>query len=511
MHRRRLRELRHLWSRREALGAIGTLGLTGLACSTDDDPDAAGTETTSPGTSSSDATTSSSSSADTTSSTESSSDSSTGDAGPPQSDCESTATATFDELFAPIEHIVVLMMENRSFDHLFGSLSLLEGRAVDGLTGRETNPDGNGDPVAVFNLGAANIETDPSHSWDGSHAQWNDGANDGFVTSFAAAGAPDPGQIMGYYDRARLPISYALADHYALCERWFASVMGPTWPNRFHLNLGTSHGAMTNDPISDVPSVFDRLDDAGISNVYYNAGLPFAFSYGKTTGFGTMTEFFEAAAAGTLPSFCMVDPVFTIGENIGNDDHPPCDPMLGQAFIASIYAALAASPKWNNTLLVLTYDEHGGLFDHVPPPQTEDERPEFRQLGFRVPAVVIGARVRRGCVNATQLDHVSVVSTITRKWGLEPLSTRVTSTNDLSSCLDPAFIDDPQPAIDLPMLTVRRPAEPPEGTVLPGQRELLELCERHAWDRGRRRAHAAASLDAILAWGERLGVLRIVD
>ena len=509
MNRRTLRDIRRLWSRRQALHGLGAFGIAGAACRTDD----GGAQGTESGTSESTGAMATSgqpstSSADSSDSGSSDGSSSTGD-GPPQSDCESAATASFEELFGPIDHIVVLMMENRSFDHMFGALSLLEGRLVDGLTGRESNPAGNGDAVAVFALGNVNVETDPSHSWDGSRAQWNQGANDGFVTSFAGEGAPDPAQIMGYYDRARLPASYALADSYALCDRWFASVMGPTWPNRFHLNLGTSHGLMTNDPVSEQPSIFDRLDDAGISNVYYNAGLPFAFSYGKTEGFGTMSDFFEAAAKGTLPSFSMVDPVFTFGENIGTDDHPPCDPMLGQAFIASVYAALAQSPAWDNTLLVITYDEHGGFFDHVSPPQTDDERPEFRQLGFRVPAVVVGARTRRGCVNSTQFDHVSVVATITRKWGLEPLSSRVMTTSDLSSCLDPAYIDDPQPPISLPMLSVQRPPKVPEGVQLGGHRELVDLAEAHGWDRERRQRHASEAIDAVFAWGTRLGVLRV--
>jgi phospholipase C len=511
MNRRTLLQIRRLWSRREALQGLGAIGVTTVACG-DDGVDAQGTDET--GTTSSDDTTTSSSSSSSgadSSSESSSGSSSTGEVGPPQSDCEAPGSATFDELFGPIEHVVVLMMENRSFDQIFGSLSLLEGRAVDGLTGKESNPDLQGNPVVVYNLGAANIEGDPSHGWDASRAQWNEGANNGFVVDFAGEGAPDPGVVMGYYDRERLPVSYTLADNYALCDRWFCSVMGPTWPNRFYANLGTSHGLMSNEPITEVPSIFDRLDDVGATNVYYNAGLPFAFSYGKTMGFGTMAEFFEAAAAGTLPAFCMVDPIFTIGENIGNDDHPPCDPMLGQAFIATVYEALAQSPAWDNTLLILTYDEHGGVYDHVSPPETDDERPEFRQLGFRVPAIVIGARVRRGCVVSTQFDHVSITSTVTRKWGLEPLTPRVESTTDLADCMDPAFIDDPQPPVPLPQLVVRKRPIVEAGTELPGQKELLDVAQKHGWDRARRVQHEAASIDAIYAWGERLGVLRIED
>lgn len=510
MHRRTLRRIRNAWSRRDALRGLGALGIAPLACNSDDatiDGTTSESTTTDATTTSDDDSSSSTAVADTSTSESSS----TGEDPPPQSDCESSDEASFDALFAGIDHIVVLMMENRSFDHVFGALALLEGRTVDGLTGRESNPDGNGDPVAVFPLGEANVEGDPSHSWEGSRAQWNEGANDGFVQSFENTGGPVPEQVMGYYDRARLPVSYALADHYALCDRYFASVMGPTWPNRFHANLGTSNGTMSNDAVSDLPSIFDRLDEAGVSNVYYNAGIPFAFTFGKTEGFGTMAEFFDAAAAGTLPSFCMVDPIFTVGENLGNDDHPPVDPSFGQAFIASVYQALANSPSWNNTLLVLTYDEHGGFFDHVAPPETTDDIPEFRQLGFRVPTVVIGPRVRRGCVTSTVLDHVAIVATVTRKWGLAPLSSRADASADFSVCLDPAFIDDPQPPAPIPALAVRRPREVGPDETLPGQRELLELAERHGWDRARRRKHEADTVDAILHWGRKLGVLRVVE
>jgi len=147
----------------------------------------------------------------------------------------------------------------------------------------------------------------------------------------------------------------------------------------------------------------------------------------------------------------------------------------------------------------------------VSPPETEDGLPEFRQLGFRVPAVVIGARVRRGCVVSTQYDHVSIVSTVTRKWDLEPLSTRVESTSDLADCMDPAFIDDPQPPVALPQMLVRKRPIAEANAKLPGQRELLAIADKHGWDRARRVQHEAASIDAIYAWGHKLGVLRVED
>jgi phospholipase C len=266
------------------------------------------------------------------------------------------------------------------------------------------------------------------------------------------------------------------------------------------------------------PSIFDRLTESGITNVYYSSNVPFTLTYGKTEGVEQISAFFEAAAAGSLPQFCMIDPTFTdfaADPSTGTDDHPPADVTMGQAFLATVYAAIAQSPAWDRTLLVITYDEHGGFYDHVAPPTTTDELPEFEQLGFRVPALVIGPHVRRGCTNSTTFDHVSVLSTVTRKWGLTPLNARVEMTADLSSCIDPSFVDDPQPPATLPMMRVRRPqlglttpSATPRGE---SHDELFAIAERHGFDPATRHALATQSLDAVLAWGERLGALTIVD
>lgn len=147
-----------------------------------------------------------------------------------------------------------------------------------------------------------------------------------------------------------------------------------------------------------------------------------------------------------------IDPKY-VGSR-ANDDHPEHDVRLGQALIGSVAAALAQSPHWDRCLLVVTYDEHGGFYDHVAPPQTTDERPEFRQLGFRVPGVVIGPTVRRGCAIDTVFEHTSVIATLTERFGLPVLNDRVAATNDLSSCIDPALIGNPQPPPAIPPVKV---------------------------------------------------------
>jgi phospholipase C len=174
--------------------------------------------------------------------------------------------------------------------------------------------------------------------------------------------------------------------------------------------------------------------------------------------------------------FCILDPILTAGPTIGNDDHPPADVRDGQGFVSTIYDALAASPNWGRTLFVVTYDEHGGFYDHVAPPLTTDAHPGFEQLGFRVPSFVAGGQVRRGCVNGTVLDHVSVAATVAVRWGLAPLNDRVAATADLSSCIDPELIDNPRPPASLPKIVLpRTPKVYVPGANFGGQLELAAL------------------------------------
>src|SRR5258706_4959409 len=252
---------------------------------------------------------------------------------------------TDSKLLAGIDTVVVLCMENRSFDHYLGSRLIDEGRKVNGLTGDESNPAPDGSSISTFRLDEF-ITQDIDHSWDACHAQWNNGKNDGFVMAHAGANQRDP---MGYHDRAQLPAAYQLGDAFSVCDRWFASVMGPTWPNRFYLHGATSKGHKTNVPVVGVKSIWSLLDDADISHKNYFHDVPWATSaYGKLTHLSHIENFFEDARAGKLPSYSLIDPQF-FGAG-ANDDHPDHNPQLGQALIGSIYAALAQSPQWNRGL-----------------------------------------------------------------------------------------------------------------------------------------------------------------
>ncbi len=413
-----------------------------------------------------------------------------------------------EELLAPIDTVVVLMMENRSFDHYLGSRRLVEGCGVDGLTGVETNPDPDGNPVGVFVLDDFTPE-DPPHGWSAAHAQWNNGANDGFVKEHAG---PSQEQVMGYHLRSQLPTIHELADRFTVCDRWFCSVLGPTWPNRFYLHGATSGGIKNNSGYEGMVSVFDLLDDAGIPSRTYFHDLPFQVAYGRFGGTAPIEQFFQDAADGTLPAFSIIDPQY---DGAGaNDDHPDHDIRLGQALMATIYAALASSPQWERCLFVLTYDENGGFYDHVPPPTTVDAFAGFEQLGFRVPGLVMGPYVRAGSVARATFEHVSVIATLTHRFGLTALNERVTATHDLSRCIDPARLRNPlrAPRIAPVTLSVSNLRARFARSVPRHHPELLDLADRGGIPRNLdRRAEGADVTRRVLEAGRKLGAIRLVD
>ncbi|MBZ5715504.1 alkaline phosphatase family protein [Nannocystis pusilla] len=539
MTKKYLRAARTRFSRRRALQAIGALvGSTALGCS----DDGGQTQTTDSPTTGTDPTTGDASTTTSSSTTDvpttsggsegaTGTTSTTGDDSS-TSEAESTTTEspvdecaasdlTPEELLAGIEHVVVLVMENRSFDHYFGALKFLEGRTVDGLDGDEWNPSvGLGD-VSVFKLDEFQ-PADPPHEWDECHTQFNLGENNGFVFENEKKNPGFAEQVMGYHVREQIPVLYGLADNFALCDRWFCSVMGPTWPNRYYVHACSSDGGKTNFPSPFIDTLWHACNDAGITSRIYFTDVPWVagafpliptvwgkladgvggFSLDALTNPNNLDRFFADAAAGLLPNFTVIDPGFT-----SNDDHPDHDIQLGQILIGSIYKALAEGPGWGKTLFIITYDEHGGFYDHVPPPQTVDDEAEFRQMGFRVPSLVIGPHVRRGCTVSTQFEHCSIGATLMRRFGLAPLNERMATANDVSSCINPAYLSDPQPAPPIPLVDVsidRITARVGRST---SQHELFErlgvtLDEEF-------RAKTMAATIRLLKHAERLGVARL--
>lgn len=416
------------------------------------------------------------------------------------------------ELLGNIEHIVVLMMENRSFDHFLGSLArdaAYPARAVvDGLKGTESNPSSDGTTeVALFKL-TNFTPVDPPHDWDSEHTQFNGGKNDGFVRSHAGEFEHE---VMGYHDRSQLPLYYWFADNFTVCDRWFASLMGPTWPNRFYLHAATSAGIKDNSPIlNDVPdTIWDRLDDKGISAKNFAAGTVTFFVGGFPTKAingpsASINEFFEAAISGELPAFSLIDPDFE-----ASDDHPAHNIQRGQAFVASIYRALAASPAWKKTLFIITYDENGGFFDHVPPPTTVDINLDFAQLGFRVPAFVIGPTVKKAYVSKVQYDHSSVAKTLQTRFGIDSLSKRMDAAHDVADCIDPAKVRAPGlPPPGMPQIAMTRDAALNDAVGFNTQPGLAE-----AMKKSELRVNPADHSTRIEGWLEhavRLGAVRLV-
>ncbi len=363
---------------------------------------------------------------------------------------------------AGITTIVALMMENRSYDHFLGARTLLEGLPGDGLVAGMSNRNRAGDDIEIFPTTDVKCFGDPPHSWTRSHLQFNGGANDGFMTEYQARfGDGVAPHVMAYMGREDQPVSWALADQYATCDRWFCSVMGPTWPNRYYWHSATSQGISSNDlaPGGALmwPTIYHRLNDAGVDWAYYNSDLPVVGLWGNLDFDGRIRrvvwDFFDDAAEGTLPPVTVLDPAFG-----GNDDHPPHHPMLGQQFIASIYQALAQSPQWNNLLFVITYDEHGGFFDHVPPPTVPDDfaAEGFDQLGFRVPSWLIGPYVKPGYVSSVQYDHTSLLAHIETMFDLEPLTARDAAANDFTDAIDLERLaaGDPLPPAMIPAVEV---------------------------------------------------------
>jgi phospholipase C len=335
---------------------------------------------------------------------------------------------------------VYMMMENRSYDHFFGARAM-EGKPGDGPNFTVTLPDINDQPIGLWTPDNTQLcDLDPPHGWDSSRAQWNSGANDGFVKVHQMEHqSPTAIEPMQYLVRKDVPVSWTLADQYATADRWFCAVMGPTWPNRFYWHAASAGGRMANTlPTTGLltePSIYHRLDAKGVDWGYYYGSIPVVSLYQglDPNKIHRFSDFLADAAAGKLPPVVYIDPAFN-----QNDDHPPVHPINGQELIATVYTALARSPQWKNCMLVITYDEHGGFYDHVSPPRTVDALAAegFDQLGFRVPTLVAGPYVKQGHVSSKVYEHCSALRHLELAFGLEPLNERTVAASDLSDFID---------------------------------------------------------------------------
>jgi phospholipase C len=348
-------------------------------------------------------------------------------AGGPQPPADGIASAPL----AAIDTIVVLMLENRSFDNFLGGLSMdpsyPSAAALDGLRGNEEIPDENGTMLPLLRM-VGDGAIDPKHDWVSSRTAFNGGRNDGFLLS-------NPGmhqnEVMSYFGPDRIPFFHAMAREFTICDRWFSSVMGPTWPNRFYLAAGTSGGVTTNGVwgygVLDYPCILDLLDAAGVTWKVYNIGgldnVPYGDSdtvyvFFKRYAHDSRTkkklqDYLQDAANGTLPNVAFMIPSYTRQV----DEHPPADVSVGMGYQQQLITALRNSPQWSSSAFVLTYDESGGYFDHVAPRQLD-----AYGLGFRVPTWVISPWAKPGHVEMSLYEHTSVLKFIERTFGLPTLA-----------------------------------------------------------------------------------------
>jgi phospholipase C len=367
-----------------------------------------------------------------------------------------------------IEHVVVLMMENHSFDNLLGMVPhQVPGRAsVDGWHFRHGKPtnfnlDSSGNKViASHGSSPCQLDGEPSQSWNASHESWDTGLNDGFVKASAPV-------AMRFWDKTDIPFTYSLVEHFPIGERHFCSVLGQTFPNRSYLFAATSQGTINDTIASTAPAngtIWDRLDAHGIDwGVYYEPGSSSYPSFVLVPGSDTaarmatrvhdFNQFLSDVAAGKLRQFTFLDP------NYGTtSEENPQDIQLGERYIAQVVNALMRARTWKHTALFLTYDEHGGYYDHVPPPAaippdsiaplltSSDVPGAFNRYGFRVPMVVVSPWARAHYVSRTVEDHTSVTAFVERKWNLPAMTFRDANASPMTNYFDfrkPAFLTPP--------------------------------------------------------------------
>jgi phospholipase C len=365
----------------------------------------------------------------------------------------------------PIEHLVVLMQENHSFDNYFGT-----------YPGADGFPKGTTMPVDPSNPGAGVVEpwhlgnttiTDLSHSSATFHEQYNDGKMNGFISALNRRN--QNGRLtMGYYDGQDIPYYWNLADHYVLFDQFFSSAKDGSFPNHMYWVAATSpttvRGQKLSDKLAKVPTIFDRLQEAGVSWKFYVQNYDPNITYRNLGTSGNrssqviwvpllnfdrfiddprlsshivdLNQYFVDLEQGTLPSVAYIIPS-------GASEHPPSSLVSGQKFVKTLIQELMRSSQWNSSAFLLTYDDWGGWYDHVIPPQVDDYG-----YGLRVPALLISPYAKEGYIDKTRLDFTSILKFIEQNWGVTSLNDRDANANNFLSAFD--FTQAPRQAEFLP-------------------------------------------------------------
>jgi len=362
------------------------------------------------------------------------------------------------DLVPQIDHIVVVMMENHSFDNIVGTNGRGDGFTIgsDGLPTAK-NPDGHGGYIRAFHMPTPCQTTGVSNEWKATHEAYDNGTCQGFVTSSTA-------EAMGYFTSEDLPFTCAMAKAFPIADRYFCSVMAQTYPNRRYLIAGTSLGLVYDTFPTALPPngvIFDQFDLHGITwKDYYTTlptlgvFLPLVQENKYSDGLVNIDQFYTDAANGDLPAFSLLEP------NYGTQsEEDPQDVQIGDQFMGRVVHAVISSPNWHSTMLIWTYDEHGGYYDHVPPPAAvppDDIPPDllpsdppggFDRYGFRVPLGVVSPFAKKNLVSHTVYDHTSILKTVEEKWNLPALTRRDANANSLFDTVDlkaePAFATPP--------------------------------------------------------------------
>jgi phospholipase C len=386
-----------------------------------------------------------------------------------------------------IEHIVVVMMENHSFDNILGLIGRGDGLTV-GPDGEPTakNPDGSGNYVHAFHMPTECQTNGVGNDWKVSHEAYDGGTCQGFVTSTTP-------EAMGYFTKEDLPFTCGMAAKFPIADRYFCSVMAQTDPNRRYLISGTSLGLINDTFPTELPPngvIYEQFDKYGITwRDYYSSAptlgvyLPYLEeSNPLSKGVVKIEQFYADASAGNLPSYCLLEPDYD-----RSSEENPQDVQFGDQFMSSVVNAVMSSPNWPKTMLIWTYDEHGGYYDHVPPPVAvpPDDIPPalkpgdppggFDRYGFRVPSGVVSPYAKENFVSHTVYDHTSILKTVEEKWNLPALTRRDANANSLFDMLDlkarPPFLKPPKlpaaanPAAKAACLTTGPGTIPPPSAV----------------------------------------------
>lgn len=335
-----------------------------------------------------------------------------------------------------VEHIVLVAMENRSFDHILGWLPHANGKQA-GLT----YLDKSGHPHATYHLTDYQncALADPDHSYVGGRIQFDGGRCDGWLR--AATNDLFP---IGYYEARDLSFLGQAAPYWTTCDHYFSAILAPTYPNRLYMHAAQTDRLDQSTNVSTLPTIWDRLAAAGVDGRYFFNDIPFTALWGpKYLGITRpYAEFLGFCETGLLPQVSFVDPRF-VDEASGtsNDDHPHADIRNGEAFLNQVYTAVTNSPAWRSTVLIITFDEWGGFFDHVAPPlgpipPADAAVGSDGRLGFRVPAIIVSPFARRRYLARREFDHTSVLKLIEWRWDLDPITVRDASANNLAAILD---------------------------------------------------------------------------